>query len=512
MTRSLTISFWRQAQAAVPVLALRSAEQLEGLEGIIVVFDLRQESSLDEVAQWAALVEDREECAFRVCVGSKLDLLPEDPGDGTGFGTGAETAPEPAESGLEGGDAAAAEGLQERRSRCLGWCLDHGFEYVEADCRDSYTGGELREKEGVPRIVEALQSNVWTGMEFLSSNRPSLMAAVATAAAGGSRNDGAAGDGGNVGGTGSVSGSSGGEDGTAAALSFAAGADGGHEASEYLDGFVDVDDEGGEYAGYGALDSGDEEEGGDGDDQAEGEGSRGGGGGGGGGGVEEGGAGAPREGRGGVVVDPSHIELQARWEQQDHSSSSSPGAGDATNAAAADTALPSEEQAARSCNDQQGAAAPGRDTAPSHDGGKNNAEILPSKPGDSVASTPADGTTAPGGSCAGQSDGGNGEGGSCRGAGAAAAGEGTGDGEAASKESEEYLLEAAGSMVGGIGGDLEGDEMERLMGEVRKARELGGSVSDEERRSRAANVAMRLAALLGDFGDDSGEDDSDKER
>lgn len=36
------ISFWRQAQAAVPVLALRSAEQLEGLEGIIAVFDLRQ--------------------------------------------------------------------------------------------------------------------------------------------------------------------------------------------------------------------------------------------------------------------------------------------------------------------------------------------------------------------------------------------------------------------------------------------------------------------------------------
>ncbi|CAN0058489.1 unnamed protein product, partial [Ectocarpus sp. 8 AP-2014] len=451
------ISFWRQAQAAVPVLALRSAEKLEGLEGIIVVFDLRQESSFDEAAQWAALVEDREECAFRVCVGSKLDLLTEDPGAGTGFGTGAETAPEPAKSGLEGGDAAAAEGLQERRERCLGWCLDHGFEYVEADCRDSNTGGELREKEGVPRIVEALQSNVWTGMEFLSSNRPSLMAAVATAAVGGSS---AAGDGGNVGGTGSVSGSSGGEDGTAAALSSTAGADGGHEASEHLDGFVDVDGEGGEYAGYGALDSGDEEEGGDVDDQAEGEGSRGEGGGG--GGVEEGGAGAPREGGDGVVVDPSHIELQARWEQQDHSSSSSPDAGDATNAAAAAAALPSEEQAARSCNDQQGAAAPGRDTAPSHDGGKNNAEILLSKPRDSASSTPADGTTAPGGSCAGQSDGGNGEGGSCRGAGAAAAGEGTGDGEAASKESEEYLLEAAGSMVGGIGGDLEGDEVRVL--------------------------------------------------
>ncbi|CAN0365451.1 unnamed protein product [Ectocarpus sp. 12 AP-2014] len=301
------ISFWRQAQAAVPVLALRSAEQLEGLEGIIVVFDLRQESCFDEAAQWAALMEDREECAFRVCVGSKLDLLPEDLGDGAGFGTGAETAPDPAESSLEGDDVApaATESLRERRRRCLGWCLDHGFEYVEADCRDSNTGGELREKEGVPRIVEALQSNVWTGMEFLSSNRPSLMAAVATAAVGGSRNDGAAGGGGNVTGTGSVSGSSGGEDGTAAALSSTAGADGGHEVSEYLDGFVDVDDEGGEYAGYGALDSGDEEEGGNGDDQAEGDGS----GGGGGGGVEDEGAGAPREGGDGVVVNPSHIEV-----------------------------------------------------------------------------------------------------------------------------------------------------------------------------------------------------------
>lgn len=47
------------------------------------------------------------------------------------------------------------------------------------------------------------------------------------------------------------------------------------------------------------------------------------------------------------------------------------------------------------------------------------------------------------------------------------------------------------------------------MGEARKARELGSSVSDAERRSRAADVAMRLAALLGDFGDDSGDDDED---
>lgn len=45
------------------------------------------------------------------------------------------------------------------------------------------------------------------------------------------------------------------------------------------------------------------------------------------------------------------------------------------------------------------------------------------------------------------------------------------------------------------------------MSEVRKARELGSSVPDAERRSRAADVAMRLAALLGELGDDSGDDD-----
>lgn len=47
------------------------------------------------------------------------------------------------------------------------------------------------------------------------------------------------------------------------------------------------------------------------------------------------------------------------------------------------------------------------------------------------------------------------------------------------------------------------------MREVRKARELGGNVPDAERRARAADVAMRLAALIGDLGDDSGDDDDD---
>lgn len=40
------------------------------------------------------------------------------------------------------------------------------------------------------------------------------------------------------------------------------------------------------------------------------------------------------------------------------------------------------------------------------------------------------------------------------------------------------------------------------MSEMRKAREEGNSLPDDQRRARAAEVAMRLAALLGDEDDE----------
>lgn len=44
------------------------------------------------------------------------------------------------------------------------------------------------------------------------------------------------------------------------------------------------------------------------------------------------------------------------------------------------------------------------------------------------------------------------------------------------------------------------------MAAVRKAREAGSSLPDEQRRARAADVAMRLAALLGEDDDDESDD------
>lgn len=55
----------------------------------------------------------------------------------------------------------------------------------------------------MPRIVEALQSNVWTGMEFCTDSRPSLMAAVPVAGSSGGARGG--GGGGRIRGNGSAS-------------------------------------------------------------------------------------------------------------------------------------------------------------------------------------------------------------------------------------------------------------------------------------------------------------------
>lgn len=46
-------------------------------------------------------------------------------------------------------------------------CLDHGFEYVEADLLRPTVGHEEREKEGFPRVVESIYSTQWKSMTLL---------------------------------------------------------------------------------------------------------------------------------------------------------------------------------------------------------------------------------------------------------------------------------------------------------------------------------------------------------
>jgi hypothetical protein len=71
--------------------------------------------------------------------------------------------------------------LNQHREHRIMWCLDNGFEYLEIDSSNPtqsrshgvsdwladelFTGHNLREKDGLPRLIEALNSNMWSNME-----------------------------------------------------------------------------------------------------------------------------------------------------------------------------------------------------------------------------------------------------------------------------------------------------------------------------------------------------------
>ena len=49
------------------------------------------------------------------------------------------------------------------------WCADNGFEHIEICAVKPLVGSRAREKSGVPRVLEALQSTMWSSMEKKTS-------------------------------------------------------------------------------------------------------------------------------------------------------------------------------------------------------------------------------------------------------------------------------------------------------------------------------------------------------
>lgn len=58
----------------------------------------------------------------------------------------------------------ASQSYEKQYSDRVLWCLDHGYEYIEADLSEEgiTTGHDDREKDGFARIVEAICSTVWS--------------------------------------------------------------------------------------------------------------------------------------------------------------------------------------------------------------------------------------------------------------------------------------------------------------------------------------------------------------
>jgi hypothetical protein len=44
------------------------------------------------------------------------------------------------------------------------WSLDHGYECIQLDAVNPVCGWQDREKEGLPRIMEAFQTQMWSTM------------------------------------------------------------------------------------------------------------------------------------------------------------------------------------------------------------------------------------------------------------------------------------------------------------------------------------------------------------
>lgn len=61
-------------------------------------------------------------------------------------------------------------------SRRILWCLDRGYEYVEADLSDHgiSIGHDVRDKEGYARIIEAISGTVWSSAIMMSNKKKEL--------------------------------------------------------------------------------------------------------------------------------------------------------------------------------------------------------------------------------------------------------------------------------------------------------------------------------------------------
>ena len=66
-------------------------------------------------------------------------------------------------------------------SRRILWCLDNGYEYVEADLSEEgrQKGHDDRDKDGFARIIEAIEGTVWSSAEMSASKSNQLKDSIA---------------------------------------------------------------------------------------------------------------------------------------------------------------------------------------------------------------------------------------------------------------------------------------------------------------------------------------------
>lgn len=152
-----------------------TASALTGAEALVVVLDATSPESFAAASAWGEKAGDAG-IGTLICVTNKVDIV-------TGVVPGAE------DDGAADGEAAAAISAPSAAplaehvafiQRVSHWCLDAGFEHVQAAATSPLAGGSGRDKSGVPRVLEALECTMWNSMRRRQQQQQPAAEASAT--------------------------------------------------------------------------------------------------------------------------------------------------------------------------------------------------------------------------------------------------------------------------------------------------------------------------------------------
>ncbi|XWS42251.1 hypothetical protein CRYUN_Cryun17cG0152200 [Craigia yunnanensis] len=151
---------------------------------LLMVFDMSQLSTLDALQDWVSHTDIRN-FEILLCIGNKVDRIPGHPvhaelkkhllkladssthhsSDFTRYGI----------SETEGSSLLGDEDPSSNiRRKCLGWCIDHNIEFIEACASNAdldkclSVDGDL---QGVERLYGALSAHLWPGMVLKSGDK-----------------------------------------------------------------------------------------------------------------------------------------------------------------------------------------------------------------------------------------------------------------------------------------------------------------------------------------------------
>ncbi len=140
-----------------------SDSAVEGAEAVLLVLDASGSAADADAAlaaataAWLPLLESVDPAVRLLCLNKCDVVLGAAPGEG-----GDEADAGLSDAAAQPAPPASFAGIVARLQE---WCLDNGFEQVQTAGTSPFSGAGSRDKVGVPRVLEALQTTLWSTLE-----------------------------------------------------------------------------------------------------------------------------------------------------------------------------------------------------------------------------------------------------------------------------------------------------------------------------------------------------------